>query len=98
MSTTDANRAAREESSRQVARDAAEAYKAAKRKVITAMDENRKATEHLRAMGIERGPAMRDIRDQAKQLALQARELGIPRSFVAIRLGVSRQTVYDWMG
>ena len=97
MTTTEENKAARTQQSRQVAQDAAEAYRAARDEVLEKAERNAKATRGLRAMGVERGPGMRQLRDEARELAKQGRDLGIPVKRLAAGLGVSRQTVHAWI-
>lgn len=97
MSATDTNKAIRSQQSREAARDAAEAYKAACSLLWAEIAANHDAIAALLEQGVERGPAVRALREQSRDLVRQSVDLGLPRAVVARRLGVSRQTVHDWI-
>lgn len=100
MSTTEENRAIREAESRAVAQDAAEAYKAALSEVKEGLKTNANEMNEL-----SRAPLSRDeyhirarrLRAEARDLVKRGRDLNIPVSHMAKTLGVSRQTVHEWI-
>ncbi len=100
MATTDENKAARTQQSQEVARDAAEAYRAAVNELLAglednvdAMRNNDSAPQPVNDWRIRRA----ELRDEARQLVRDARALGIERTTVASKLGVSRQTIHEWL-
>ena len=100
MATTDENKAARTQQSQEVARDAAEAYRAAVAGVmdglkdnVRRMKDNDDASQPM-ARWRERRQA---LRDEARELVKQGRQLGIDVTKMANALGVSRQTAHVWI-
>ena len=100
MATADENKATRTEQSREVAKDAAEAYRAAVSDLMEAMDKNREQTALLEVIPLPRSDYLeqrRDLRVTAWRLSRQGRQLGIHVTKMAERLGVSRQTIHEWI-
>ena len=100
MPTTDENKAARTEHSREVAKYAADAYRDAVTALFDAMESNRAMMidldlDPLPKVAYEK--YRRELREQAKQLVRQGRDLGIERTKMAEALGVSRQTIHEWI-
>ena len=100
MATTDENKAARTQQSRQVALDAAEAYRAAVAGVLDGLNDN---VDRMRDNDDASQPMARwrerrhALRDEARELVKQGRQLGIDVTRMAATLGVSRQTAHVWI-
>ena len=100
MATTDENKAARTQQSQEVARDAAEAYRAAVASVMDGLEDNvhkmkdNDDASQPMAQWRERRQA---LRDEARELVKQGRQLGIDVTRMAATLGVSRQTAHVWI-
>jgi DNA-binding transcriptional regulator YiaG len=101
MATTDENKAARTQQSQEVAHDAAEAYRAAVTAVLVGLEDN---ADKMRAndatpLPIDEWNAVRrSLREEARVLVKQGRQLDISRTRMAAVLGVSRQTIHEWIG
>jgi len=100
MSVSEENKAAREAESRSVARDAAEDYRAAVSSVLdglalnaSKMGENDEALQAVTGWRERR----RALRDEARGLVKQGRQLGIDVTKMAAALRVSRQTIHEWI-
>src|SRR5215204_6526616 len=101
MATTDENKAARTQQSQEVARDAAEAYRAAVADVLVRLEDNvakMKANDATLQPVSEWQAARSSLRDEARSLVKQGRQLDISRTRMAAVLGVSRQTIHEWIG
>jgi hypothetical protein len=100
VSVSEENKAAREAESRSVARDAAEAYKAAVSNVLERLEDN---TDRMRdndesvQLPREWRERRSALRDEARELVKQGRQLGIDVTRMAAALHVSRQTVHEWI-